>query len=136
MNRLIAILIAVCYLCASTGFTLHEHYCMGKHVSSTLLAQSDTHKCERCGMVKSSSKNDCCKDKQKIVKADDDAALTKTFTHSTHTLDAGVIPNPVGQFPAAPDVPVSEQQTVSGRPHGPPLFSSLRLHVRNCVFLI
>lgn len=135
MNRLIAVLIAVCYLCASTGFTLHEHYCMGEHVSTSLWEHGDTHTCAKCGMEKGSSKNDCCKDEHKVMKAGGDAALAKAFFHNGPMLDAIVPDAPACPFERT-DALREMPQSVSGRPHGPPLLSPLRLHVRNRVFLI
>jgi len=135
MNRLIAILIAVCYMCASTGFTLHEHYCMGEHVSTSLWAHGDTHACAKCGMKKGASQNDCCKDEHKVMKADGDATLAKAFVPHSPAFDAIAPEAPVYSFERT-DALREMPQSVSGKPHGPPLLHPLRLHVRNCVFLI
>lgn len=136
MKRIISILIALCYLCASTGFTLHEHYCMGEHISTTLWEKAgDIHKCERCGMEKRCAKSGCCKDEHKIVKASDDAAVAKAFLHQSPLLDFA-LPAPIVPILTQSAIAFAAPKSISGKPHGPPLLSSLRLHVRNCVFLI
>lgn len=135
MKRLIAAIIAVSYLCLSTGFTLHVHYCMGKRIGASLLEGGDTHKCSHCGMKKKSSKKGCCHDEHKIVKAKSDAAFAKAiFQYS---------PAPVAFLPThyavADELTTAfapQQKGTLGRPHGPPIATALRLHVRNCVFLI
>ena len=136
MNRLLAVLIAVCYLCASTGITLHEHYCMGEHVSTSIVEQSSAHQCERCGMVKGTSKNDCCKDEHKVVKSGDDATPAKALSHASPIAEATLPPARIAFALPLPALPAPAQKSISGKPHGPPPLSSLRLHVRNCVFLI
>lgn len=137
MNRLIAAIIAVCYLCLSTGFTLHVHYCMGKIVSRSLTAErrGDDHKCPKCGMEKKSAKKGCCKDEYKVVKAKSEAAVAKAAIHYNLGSDA-LSPDPVYFSAGSSDVVVAQQLGEAGRPHGPPLVTNLRLHVRNCVFLI
>lgn len=135
MSRLLAILIAVCYLCASTGFTLHEHYCMGKHVETSLWAHGETHACAKCGMKKASSKKGCCKDEQKVVKTKGEATLAKVSVPPSFVFHALVLEIPVYSFERA-SLPREMPRSVSGKPPGPPLLSSLRLHIRNCIFLI
>lgn len=119
MNRIIAVLIAVCYLCASTGFTLHEHYCMGERVSTSLLEQPDAHKCEQCGMEKGKSRDGCCKDEHKVVKADGDATFSKAFLEHSPLPDAAL--PPLLAFTIADAVPFrTATESISGKPHGPP----------------
>lgn len=77
MKRLLVIILALCYLCLSTGITVHTHYCMGKLVGSSLIEQDEDHHCSHCGMDKKSSKNGCCKDEHKIIKSTTDQVIVK-----------------------------------------------------------
>lgn len=134
MNRLIAILIAACYLCASTGFRLREHYCMGERIGASIFDQGDTHKCARCGMEKKSSKKGCCHDEYKVVKSKGSAAIVKAAPNQP----VGTADLPVQVSPAAARqaFAINAVEDTPGRPNGPPRIAGLRLHIRNCVFLI
>lgn len=134
MQRIIAFIIAVCYLCFSTGFTLHEHYCMGKHVGTTFVSKGDTHKCDHCGMKQTASGNGCCKDKQKIVKGKVEVTTAKAFLLNP-TLDAVTAPQ-VLFYERPADITMPADKDIPGKPHGPPILGAMRLHVRHCVFLI
>ena len=135
MKRLIAAIIAISYLCLGTGVTLHVHYCMGKRIGASLLGGGDTHKCSHCGMEKKSSRKGCCHDEHKILKAKSDAAFVKAIIHYSPA-PVGILPT---SYPSTDELPVAfiaQLKGTPGRPHGPPIACDLRLHVRNCVFLI
>ncbi len=75
MKKLITIIIAVLYMGAATGATVHLHYCMDKLVSSGLI-KDEGGKCSKCGM--NESKDCCCKDEQKLLKLDIDHKASET----------------------------------------------------------
>lgn len=80
MKRLLVIILALSYLCLSTGITVHTHYCMGKLVGLSLIEQDEDHHCSHCGMDKKSSKNGCCKDEHKIIKSTADHVIVKNVS--------------------------------------------------------
>lgn len=80
MKRLLVIILALSYLCLSTGITVHTHYCMGKLVGSSFIEQDEDHHCSHCGMDKKSSKNGCCKDEHKIIKSTTDQVIVKNVS--------------------------------------------------------
>lgn len=91
MKRIITVIIAVCYLCLSIGVVMHVHYCMGKMVGVSLLEQNDDHYCSHCGMDKKSSKNGCCKDEHKVIKAATDQALLKSVVSKVRFCDGALL---------------------------------------------
>jgi hypothetical protein len=129
MRRVLVSLLAILYLAAGAGFTLREHYCMGQMIGTSLehpAHQSDTHRCDRCGMEKKSNKG-CCKDKIKILKASPDQTVAKAFSHQAPVLD---IEQP-SVYSYSPDAPVFATNTHPAAPtHGPPLASGLPLYLR------
>lgn len=80
MKRLLAIILAVSYLCLSIGITVHTHYCMGKLVGTSFIEQDEDHHCTHCGMDKKSSKNGCCKDEHKTIKSATDQVIVKSVS--------------------------------------------------------
>ncbi len=118
MKRFLTIIIAVCYLCLSIGIPVHLHYCMGKMIEVSLIAQDEDHHCSHCGMDKKSSGNGCCKDEHKIIKNAIDHALVKDIA----------IKAPFGEYilPVKPSVFASAKIRVAyvkrmARTHAPPL---------------
>jgi hypothetical protein len=70
MKKILAISIAIMYLAITSGLVLQIHYCMGRQVGSSIkFADTDTHKCSKCGMQ--NAKNKCCHDDVKIIKLQD-----------------------------------------------------------------
>lgn len=67
MKKIIALVFAVLYISAASGFVLNVHYCMGNFVGVDIDGKkSDT--CGKCGMADSTS--GCCHSESKIVKID------------------------------------------------------------------
>jgi hypothetical protein len=72
MKKLLFAILAFTYLVATTGATLHMHYCMGR-LAGTGLWKDDSGHCGLCGMEKSDDgDNGCCNDKQEDVKIEVD----------------------------------------------------------------
>ncbi len=73
MRRALTAILAVFYLCISTGVTLRAHFCMGEEQGTDFslfggAANEDGHTCDKCGMTKTREGNGCCKDEHKVVK--------------------------------------------------------------------
>jgi hypothetical protein len=130
MKRFTIAILALFYLSAASGATVHLHYCMGKLVNLELW-QSEKKECSNCGMEKNNTGDDCCKDEhhQLKIKADQKTApqLIEPFSSK-----AGL---PVQLFQgAAPLVSV----TLARLPfsHAPPEHSVTDLYLRHCIFRI
>lgn len=76
MNKVLGVILSCLYLFFCSGATVHQHYCMGDLVGTSLFDFRDD-ACGKCGMEKHTeeSKN-CCKDVSITVKSDD------TYTYS------------------------------------------------------
>lgn len=69
MRKFLFSILAFVYLVASTGATMHMHYCMGRLAETGFFEQEGGH-CKLCGMEKSTDVDDngCCNDKEETVK--------------------------------------------------------------------
>jgi hypothetical protein len=69
MKRFLFSILAFIYIVASTGATMHLHYCMGRLADTGFFEQEGGH-CSLCGMEKSNDgdENGCCTDKEETVK--------------------------------------------------------------------
>ncbi|OLY94539.1 hypothetical protein BUE76_23700 [Cnuella takakiae] len=75
MKRLAILILSLLYLTASTGATIHLHYCMDELVSWGI-DKDVSDSCSNCGMAKEDTKG-CCKDEHKQVKVDADQKATE-----------------------------------------------------------
>lgn len=103
VKRFVVLIIALLYLAASSGVTMHMHYCMGQHVTTTFTEEEgDDHHCSHCGMTKKKGGNGCCNDEQKIVKVDDDHSLTKDIKTPVPVFAEGVLTKVSYQLTSTP----------------------------------
>ena len=140
MKKLLVTILALVYLTASVGATVHLHYCMDKLVSWGFAHEkSDKNSCPYCGMNKtagdkhcSQESKGCCKDEQKQIKGEKDQKISEngfdvsklaiqSVTHSSLTVDN------VNVFTTSIEYPLT---------HAPPRSKTISLFVRNCVFRI
>jgi hypothetical protein len=129
MKRLFVALLAVLYLVAGTGMSIRQHYCMGEMIGAAIdhPAHSDSHKCDRCGMVKKTSDNGCCKDEVKTFKSSPDQVLAKAISVPQHAWVA-VLPAPL---PVPHNISLTGiQESIAPLPHGPPLPPDLPIYLR------
>ena len=132
MRKLIASIIAILYLTASSGASVYAHYCMDKLVGVNLV-QSTTTSCENCGMEKSvGKKSDCCKDQHKLIKLDNDQKANEAAFQLPVLLGQAITityaDNYIVHYPSS----VTEEHPNS---NSPPL-SGRSITTRHCVFLI
>jgi hypothetical protein len=86
MKKFLAVILALAYMTASTGATLHMHYCMGK-LADWGLGHNTSKTCDKCGMEKSGEKdNGCCKDEHKFVKNNTDQKTAETAFQVTQLI--------------------------------------------------
>lgn len=132
MRKLVVTIVALLYLAAASGATMHLHYCMGKLVDAKAF-HKPAKTCGKCGMEKKPGKdNGCCKDEHKFVLLDKDQKATaqQLFTFKAFSAVA-VIPHYFNTelLPAA----LAEYFPIS---HAPPLPGSTAIYLQHCVFRI
>lgn len=130
MKRVFLILLSVCYLGLSSGFTMHFHYCMGQLVKWGIAEQQQS-LCGYCGKTKSAKKS-CCKDDYKQAKVDQSQKLNQQnfqFEQAsvavTHTMVFDF------QLQALGD-PIDQSRLVNA----PPGLSSVPVFILNCTYRI
>jgi hypothetical protein len=118
VKKAAATILLLIYFVASTGATIHIHYCMGELKSWKLWHAKEEKKkgCSTCGMEK---KNGCCEDKQIVIRVDK--------KHNLSYPSYQVIPPPTLYLG-----PV----TVLCNGVSPPRISLVPLFVKNCVYRI
>jgi hypothetical protein len=132
MKKLVVALLALIYIGASAGVTLHMHYCMGQ-LADRGLGHNNSKTCGKCGMEKSDEKeNGCCKDEHQFIKNDADQKVTETgfqlMLFGTVGLPVSFIEITFTDFSS-----ITEETPVS---HAPPRSSGVAVYIRNCNFLI
>jgi len=119
VRKVCAFILAGFYLAFSVGATLHQHYCMGELVGTSLFSMQDD-ACGKCGMDKHTEENKgCCKDVSITVKSND----SHTFSQAVYDVSS-----PIVLFPPIPLVssgviyPETSTENLY-RAHSPPLLS-------------
>ena len=132
MKKFLAVILALAYMTASTGATLHMHYCMGK-LADWGLGHNTSKTCGKCGMEKSGEKdNGCCKDEHKFVKNNTDQKTAESAFQLTQ-LVAVALPVSFVEIPSNDFLSVTEENPIS---HAPPRSCNVAVYIRNCVFLL
>lgn len=68
MRKLLFSILAFIYMVATTGATMHMHYCMGRLADTGFFEEEGGH-CSLCGMEKTGDDdNGCCNDEKETVK--------------------------------------------------------------------
>lgn len=126
MKQILAALVLIVYISATTGFVISMHYCMDRFDSAEI-GSSKNDKCPRCGMHK---KEGCCRDDVRVVKL-------QTF-HRTPKTIAPDLPAPLPQIVTTEFLlsPFQNfQPAVVSIPHSPPL-AEQETYLKNRVFRI
>lgn len=127
MKKLIALILTIVYMTASSGVVLNLHYCMG-NLASIRVDNFKDNLC-KCGM-KSTSKG-CCHNEVKVVKL--------TNVHKQAIVNFLVSP-PVDVMPSGLsliDICKSFETDVNiSFAKGPPILNSPPIYLSNCVFRI
>jgi hypothetical protein len=132
MKKFITATIAVLYLVASSGATVHMHYCMGK-LAEWRFFPNESDFCANCGMSKSNEMdNGCCKDEHKFIKNDNDQKSVESFAVN-FSLQVADLPVSFPTLADAPVVSITEANPVS---NAPPRCSAIAVYLLNCTFLI
>ena len=130
VKKFLVSIIAVLYLGTSMGATVNLHYCMGR-LTNWDLSIKETHTCENCGMVKSTSKKSgCCEDKHHLLQVEKDQKAESRYQPEAPVAIA--VFTTYADFVTPVIASISEEHPVSNAPPR----SKVPLHIRNCIFRI
>ncbi len=127
IKNIIVILLASLYSLGIVNVSVSLHFCGGEFEYVTLFRAKEKKSC--CGNVP--PQHGCCNDKLIKYKVDDQQ-LSKTILLSIADLSDHAATNIINYIPVI-SYPVKDIYRVS---HSPPLISSVKLHILNCVYLI
>jgi hypothetical protein len=130
VKKTVVILLLLIYGSATTGATVHLHYCMDEFVGWSLFHGKDDI-CGKCGMEEKDNEG-CCKDEHKQFKLKTDhqkAAVTQLI----HFVTAPALFEPVIDFSFHTIICINESYPTC---HAPPDIGNGKLHILHCVFLI
>lgn len=132
MKKLLVAILAILYISASFGATVHIHYCMGK-LADWGLTHKNSATCDKCGMTQSAQKNNgCCNDENKFLKnTSDQTTIESTFQISP--ILAVALPVPFFEIPSTDILSITEENPIS---HAPPRNSGVAVYISNRVFRI
>lgn len=132
MKKFVTAILAVLYLGASSGATVHMHYCMGKLADWGFgLQNSET--CGICGMENSNeADNGCCTDEQKFIKDDSAQKITECNLPFMQLIATAV---PTSYIPTHAIILPSLTEE-SHNCNAPPRTRAVPVYIRNCVFRI
>jgi hypothetical protein len=130
MKKIIVSILAVFYLCSSTGATIHFHYCMGKLLGWDI-QHADDSKCNKCGMNKREAGKGCCKDEYKFIKIEKNQQAQSAY--KIILLCPVAIPVSFAELANPQFSVIANENFVS---NSLPLNEQVPIYIRNCVFLI
>lgn len=132
MKKFLVTILAFLYITSSCEATVYLHYCMGKQVSFSF-SPVKSEKCPRCGMKKSDKDNGCCKDEQKLIKAEKNQQITDlTYLSSQQKKFATVSVSFHPYIINATHFSLIRKSAA----HGPPGSQTVPVHIMNCLLLI
>lgn len=132
MKKFLVSILAIVYLAATAGATVHMHYCMGDLAGWSLM-NSGKNQCSYCGMEKKATGNKgCCKDEHKQFQLKQDQAASAINILVSPAVS--ILPSPV-YLPAAPAelLSIAEERPLT---NSPPRNSSIAVYISNRNFRI
>ncbi len=132
MKKILIAIIAFLYITATTGATVHLHYCMGKQADWNLV-KTKSKTCSKCGMEKTATEdNGCCKDEIKFIKDNSAQKITETGFNVLQSIIVALPPSFIEI--SWVDYPSTSNSILLT--HSPPLLKSVAVYILNCTFLI
>ena len=129
MKKLIACILAVVYLSASSGMVVNVQYCMDKVASVQVNGFGNENICCTDGGKTAG----CCSDELKVVKLQESHnAAVASYSMENPAQLLGV---PLSFINSSPLV-LADEKRVQMADSSPPLASASSIHIRNCVFRI
>jgi hypothetical protein len=130
LKKFLVTILVLFYFVATTGATVHVHYCMGELISWKLWHKEDPKKkCSKCGMTE---KKGCCEDQHHLVKMEDDHNVVepKMLFPDLHFQIF------IAVYPDLQTFIISTPIIANPSNHGPPRTGKVAVFVRNCVYRI
>jgi hypothetical protein len=132
MKKFFATILALVYICTSTGIMVHLHYCMGKPADWGL-GHNKSNTCGKCGMEKTDGKdNGCCRDEYKFFKNDTDQKIVESSLQVTEFTETAFLTD----YPKLPVVQISSATDQNPLNSAPPGSSGVAVYILNRTFLI
>ncbi len=132
MKKIFIAIIAFLYITATTGATVHLHYCMGKQADWNLI-KNKSKTCNKCGMKKSTTEdNGCCKDEIKFIKDNSAQKITEAGFNITEFFIVALPPS----FIEIAHVDFQLTTNTLLPTHSPLLIKSVAIYILNCTYLI
>ncbi|MCU7551839.1 hypothetical protein OCK74_22155 [Chitinophagaceae bacterium LB-8] len=130
MKKFLVTILAILYFVASTGATVHIHYCMGEMVSWKLWHKVDPKKkCSKCGMT---NKKGCCEDKHQSLKIEkDQVAPIPKFEYTDLQIHVAA-----PTYSDSPSAVIPSFAITNPNAHAPPRTGKVAAFIRNRVFRI
>ena len=117
VKKLSSFILIILYFSSAVGTTIHQHYCMGELVDSSLF-NTRNEACGKCGMQKHTEESkDCCKDVSIVIKSGD----SHTFFQPVYDCNSFSLAIPENNFTIC-DVRIKQDSdNTTYRAHSPPL---------------
>lgn len=117
VKKLASFILALLYFSSVVGTTIHQHYCMGELVGSSLFnTRNDA--CGKCGMQKHTEENKgCCKDVSIVIKSGD----SHTFSLPVYDFNSFLTVIPENHFTICDLRIKKNSNNTTYRVHSPPL---------------
>lgn len=131
MRKLFISLLAVMYMAAATGASINIHYCMDRMIGAEW-GNSSGDDCGKCGMEKSATKDNCCKEEQKLVKIELDQKTAEASIQLVKIAATAIQLNHA-ELPQVRISSITEQAPTS---NAPPKGAPIALYKRNCTYRI
>lgn len=132
MKKILVALIAFLYITATTGATVHLHYCMGKKADWNLI-KTNSKTCNKCGMKKTANEdNGCCKDELKFIKDNSAQKITESGFNITESFIVTLPPSFI-------EIAHGNYQLITNSfftSHSPPIINSVAVYILHCTYLI
>jgi hypothetical protein len=141
VKKILVTILALVYLTASIGATVHMHYCMDKLVSWGFAHQnSDDKSCSYCGMKKTPADKNCskevkgcCKDEHKQLRLEKDQKVSEYGFDFNKLISQSTVPSLLEIYKVSVFSPTLTYPLTHAPPPG---IKPVSLFVLNCVFRI
>lgn len=127
MKKITVALLAILYMCSSSGIAMDIHYCMGKQ-SGVEFYGAENSKCSKCGMTE---KKGCCHDKQQFYKLKD-AHKTVSNEVDLGFSDVAIFPN----YTTYNWLLTGTTADKKVQNYSPPNYTTPSICIINCIFRI
>ena len=128
MKKFLTLILALIYVTARSGVVLNVHYCMGE-ISSVEVDNFNKHIC-KCSND-AAAEMSCCFSEFKVVKLED--VHKATVIASNIQVPAVLLPSSLSLIDISKTYSPETKHPVA---HAPPISSSPKLYIKNCVFRI